>query len=245
MDKKILIFIPTRNTARTIEKTYNLIPAQIKNEAEFIVVDNASVDNSVQVAQQLKLPVIRHDSDRGYGGSNKTAFDYAIKNNADLLVILHSDCQYDPTIMDKVLEPALQNKADAVFGSRILGKRALEGGMPWWKYISNRFLTWVENAALHTNISEYHTGYRVYTVHLLRRVPYHCNSDNWLFDSEIIFQICHLGFKIQEVPIPTHYGGTISSVSFSEGVVYGLAIFWLILKFKLHVWNIIKQDQFM
>jgi glycosyltransferase involved in cell wall biosynthesis len=245
MGKKILVYIPTRNTAPTIEQTYSLIPAHIKQKAEFIVVDNASTDNSVEIAKKLGLPVIRHDFDRGYGGSQKTAFDYAKRNNVDVFVILHSDCQYDPTIMDRVLEPVLSNEADAVFGSRILGKMALQGGMPWWKFVSNRFLTEIENWTLHTHLSEYHTGYRVYTIELLKRVPYYYNSDNWIFDSEIIFQICSLGFRIKEVPIPTSYGGTISSVSFSEGVTYGIAIFGLILKYKLHMWKIIQREQFM
>jgi len=245
MNKKALIFIPTRNTAATLEKTFRLIPEQIRNTAEFIVVDNASSDNSVQVAERLGLKVIRHDVDRGYGGSNKTAFDYAKTINADIFVVLHSDCQYDPSILDRVLEPLLQGKADAVFGSRILGKKALQGGMPWWKYIANRFLTWLENWALNANLSEYHTGYRIYSLNLLKSIPYGLDSDNWIFDSEIIFQILHLGFTIKEIPIPTTYKGPISSISFSTGVVYGLAIFWLILKFKLHQWHIIRQKQFM
>ena len=245
MDKKILIFIPTRNTAPTIEKTYNLIPPPIRQKAEFIVVDNASIDNSVEVARQLKLPVIRHDKDRGYGGSNKTAFDYARKIGADIFIVLHSDCQYDPSIMDRVLEPILKNEADVVFGSRILGKSALKGGMPWWKYISNRFLTWMENVSTHAQLSEYHSGYRIYTMPVLKKICYNLNSDNWIFDSEIIFQILNLGFKIKEVPIPTTYHGPISSISFGVGVVYGLSIFWLISKYKLHAWHIVRQQQFM
>lgn len=245
MDKKILIFIPTRDTATTIEKTFDLIPEHIKKQAEFIVVDNASTDNSVEVSERLGLKVIRHETDRGYGGSNKTAFDYAATKNIDIFVVLHSDCQYDPAIMDRLLEPALAGEADAVFGSRIMGKKALEGGMPWWKYIANRFLTWIENLATNAHVSEYHTGYRVYSMKMLKRIPYALDSDNWVFDSEIIFQILHLGFSIKEVPIPTSYSGPISSISFLTGVVYGLSVIWLILKFLLHKWNILKQDQFM
>ncbi len=244
MDKKIIIFIPTRNTASTIEKTYRLIPDHIKSRSAFIVVDNASSDNSVEVAERLGLRVIRHETDRGYGGSNKTAFNYAREMSADILVVLHSDCQYDPTIMDRVLEPMRKGDADAVFGSRILGKKALLGGMPWWKYVSNRFLTWLENRALHARLSEYHSGYRIYSMSMLKQIPYELDSDDWIFDSEIIFQILHLGFTVREVPIPTTYKGPISSISFSTGVVYGLAILWLIGKFKLHQWNIVRQDQF-
>ena len=243
MEKKILIFIPTRNTASTIEKTLFLIPQHIREKAEFIVVDNASTDNSVEVAEKLGLKVIRHDRDCGYGGSNKTAFDYAKSIEADIFVVLHSDCQYDPSVMDRVLEPMLRGEADAVFGSRIMGN-ALKGGMPWWKYIANRVLTWLENKALNTNLSEYHTGYRIYSLQLLKGIPYQYDSDNWVFDSEIIFQIIHFGFTIKEVPIPTTYEGPISSISFSTGVVYGLSVLGLIAKYLLHKWNIIRQKQF-
>jgi len=245
MNKKLLIYIPTRNTAQTIEKTYGLIPEHIKREAEFVVVDNASTDNSIEVAEKLGLKVIRHETDRGYGGSNKTGFEYAKKIGADIFLILHSDCQYDPTIMDRILEPVLSGEADLVLGSRIMGKKALAGGMPWWKYVSNRFLTWIENKAQGINISEYHTGYRAYTMEVLTRLPYHESSDNWIFDSEIIFQVANLGFKIKDVPIPTTYQGPISSITFTTGAIYGLSIFGLIFKYKLHKWGIFKQKVFM
>ena len=240
----IIVFIPTRNTAVTIEKTYRLIPELIRAEAAFIVVDNASSDTSVEVARQLGLPVIRHDRDRGYGGSNKTAFDYARSVGVDILVVLHSDCQYDPRIMNQLLEPVLTGEADVVFGSRIMGGGAMRGGMPWWKYVANRFLTCLENLATGARLSEYHSGYRIYTMKVLKKISYSQNSDNWIFDSEIIFQIINAGFSITELPIPTTYSGPISSISFITGVVYGLSIFWLILKFKLHQWNIIQQKQF-
>jgi glycosyltransferase involved in cell wall biosynthesis len=241
---KIIVFIPTRNTAVTIEKTYCRIPEPIRTEAAFIVVDNASSDTSVEVARQLGLPVIRHDRDRGYGGSNKTAFDYAKSIEADMLVVLHSDCQYDPQIMNRLLEPVLAGEADVVFGSRIIGGGAMRGGMPWWKFVANRFLTWLENLATGARLSEYHSGYRIYTMKVLKKISYSQNSDNWIFDSEIIFQIINAGFSIKELPIPTTYSGPISSISFITGVVYGLSILWLILKFKLHQWNIIQQKQF-
>jgi len=240
----IIVFIPTRNTAVTIEKTYRLIPELIRAEAAFIVVDNASSDTSVEVARQLGLPLIRHDRDRGYGRSNKTAYDYARSVGVDILVVLHSDCQYDPRIMNQLLEPVLTGEADVVFGSRIMGGGAIRGGMPWWKFVANRFLTCLENLATGAQLSEYHSGYRIYTMKVLKKISYSQNSDNWIFDSEIIFQIINAGFSITELPIPTTYRGPISSISFITGVVYGLSIFWLILKFKLHQWNIIQQKQF-
>lgn len=244
MPPKIIIFIPTRNTATTLKKTYQRIPECIRAHAAFIVVDNASSDSSVAVAHELGLPVIQHEKDRGYGGSNKTAFDYAQSIGADILVVLHSDCQYDPRIMNQLLAPVIAGEADVVFGSRIMGGGAMKGGMPWWKYIANRFLTWIENRATGGQLSEYHSGYRIYTMNVLKRIAYNHNSDNWIFDSEIIFQIINAGFSIKELPIPTTYSGPISSISFFTGVVYGLSIFWLILKFKLHQWNIIQQKQF-
>jgi glycosyltransferase involved in cell wall biosynthesis len=244
MKPRILIFIPTRNTAATIEKTYRLIPDSIRTSAEFIVVDNASTDNSVAIARQLGLPVVCHERDRGYGGSNKTAFDYAKKIGTDIFVILHSDCQYDPSIMDRLLEPVLSGEADVVLGSRIMGKKALSGGMPWWKYVSNRFLTAVENAAVGARLSEYHTGYRIYTMAVLNRIPYALDSDGWMFEGEILFQILNAGFRIREVPIPTTYSGPISSIPFSTGVVYGLSILLLACRFKLHQWNILRRRQF-
>ncbi|MEI6125136.1 MAG: glycosyltransferase family 2 protein [Pseudomonadota bacterium] len=244
MYERVLIFIPTRNTASTIEKTLNLLPERVRKEAQFVVVDNASRDNSVAVAEKLGLPVIRHEQDRGYGGSNKTGFNYALQKNVDLFAILHSDCQYDPTMMDRILAPALQGEVDLVLGSRIMGKKALAGGMPWWKYISNRFLTWMENKALGVHLSEYHTGYRVYSRSLLQKINYKEDSDNWIFDSEILFQICHLKFRIKELPIPTTYEGPISSVSFWDGAIYGLSIFQLIFKYLLHKWGIRKREQF-
>jgi len=245
MYKKVLIFIPTRNTATTLEKTVRLLPDRVREEAQFVVVDNASTDNSVQVAQNLGIPVIRHEQDRGYGGSNKTGFDYAMTRDVDFFAILHSDCQYDPSLMDKILAPALSGEADLVLGSRILGGQALAGGMPWWKYVSNRFLTWCENKALGVYLSEYHTGYRIYSMQLLRKIMYREDSDNWIFDSEILFQICHLKFKIKELPIPTTYEGPISSVSFKAGAIYGLSIFKLIIKYLLHKWGIRIQGQFL
>ena len=245
MNKKVLIYIPTRNTAQTIEKTYNLIPEHIKKEAQFVVVDNASTDNSVEVAENLGLKVLIHETNRGYGGSNKTGFEYAKKIGVDIFLIMHSDCQYDPTIMDRILEPVLSGEADLVLGSRIMGKKALTGGMPWWKYISNRFLTWLENTVLGVNISEYHTGYRAYTMEVLNRIPYEETSDDWVFDGEILFQIANLGYRIKDVPIPTTYQGPISSITFTTGVVYGLSVVFLSFKYLFHKWGIVKQKMFM
>ncbi|MDD4953556.1 MAG: glycosyltransferase family 2 protein [Candidatus Omnitrophica bacterium] len=241
--KQILIYIPMRNTAGQLEATLRRIPAGI--EAEYLAVDNGSKDNSVELANNLGLHVIRHHFDRGYGASQKTAYSYALGKGADFVVMLHSDGQYDPKYLPDILGPLLKDEADFVFGSRIKGKGALAGGMPSWKYISNLFLTRFENFILGSSLSEFHSGYRAFSMKLLERVPFLYNSDSWLFDSEIIFQIKNLGFRIKEIPISTSYHKGASSVGFFEGVEYGLSIFWLSFKYLLHRYGIIKQKQFM
>lgn len=242
-NKKILIYIPMRNTAMQLKNTLNRIPQDLK--AEFLVVDNGSKDNSVESAKSLGLKVIQHHFDRGYGASQKTAYSYALGKEVDVVVMLHSDGQYDPKYLPQILKPILHNEADAVFGSRILGRGALSGGMPRWKYVSNLFLTWFENKALGTNLSEFHSGYRAFSIKLLERIPFLYNCDNWLFDSEIIFQIKNLGFSIKEIPISTSYHKGASSVKFLEGLGYGLGIFWLALKYFLHLHGLVRQKQFM
>lgn len=242
-EKKILVYIPTRNTAKTVEQTYRKIPNA--ENYDYLVVDNGSKDDSVAIAEKLGLRVIRHHFDRGYGGTQKTAYSYVLGRGSDIVVMLHSDGQYVPELLPEIVKPILNGQADAVFGSRILGKKALEGGMPWWKYVSNRFLTWIENKVLNTNLSEFHSGYRAYSAKLLGRVPFLYNSDNWLFDSEIIFQVKNLGFRIVEVPIPTMYFKSASSVSLFDGIIYGLSIFKLILKYSLYKTKLIKFKQFM
>lgn len=242
-DKKILIYIPTRNTSLHIKDTLDRIPRNLN--FEYLVVDNGSTDNSVEVARSLGLRVVQHHFDRGYGASQKTAYSYALGKEVDIVAMIHSDGQYDPLFLPQVLEPILRDEADAVFGSRILGKGALKGGMPYWKYIFNRFLTWFENRVLGSNLSEFHSGYRAYSLKLLERIPFLYNSDSWLFDSEIIFQIKNMGFKIKEIPISTRYHKGASSVSFFEGVGYGLGIFCLAFKYLLHRFGAVKQKQFM
>lgn len=242
--KELLIYIPMRNTANQLENTLSRVPQELKN-SDFLAVDNGSKDNSVELARKLGLKVIQHHFDRGYGASQKTAYSYALGKDVDLVVMLHSDGQYDPKLLPQILEPIIRGEADAVFGSRILGKGALKGGMPRWKYISNLFLTWFENKVLGVNLSEFHSGYRAYSKKLLERTPFLYNSDNWLFDSEIIFQIKNLGFRIKEIPITTSYHKGASSVKFWEGAEYGLSIFWLAFKYLLHRSGLIKQKQFM
>lgn len=239
---KILIYIPTYNTSKTLAETISKVSKDI--ECEYVVVDNGSCDNTVEVAKSLGLRVIRHHSNRGYGESQKTAYIYSFGNKADIVVMLHSDNQYDPSLLSQILSPIINDEADVVLGSRILGGRAIEGGMPVYKYISNRFLTRLENLVLGTNISEFHTGYRAYKTGVLERIPFLFNSDSWLFDSEIIFQIVQENCRIKEIPIPTIYHPNAKTVSFFDGVGYGLGVLKLISRFLLHRLGIWKSKQF-
>lgn len=229
---KVLVVVPTRNTARTLEETIRRIPPGVVDD--LLVIDNGSTDLSVPIAESMGLKVVRHYFDRGYGASMKTAFSYATAVGAEVIAILHSDLQYPPTLLPQVVAPILEGRADTVFGSRVMEGKAVEGGMPKYKYISNRFLTAVENKALRTNLSEYHTGCRAYRVKMLERIPYFFNSDSWLFDSQIIFQIVNLKYRIYEFPIPCIYDGNSSSVSFRDGVGYGLGVLKLSARYLLH-----------
>ena len=198
------------------------------------MIDNGSTDLSVSIAEAMGLKVVRHYFDRGYGSSMKTAFSYATAVGAEVVAILHSDLQYPPTLLPQVVAPILEGHADTVFGSRVMEGNAVERGMPKYKYLSNRFLTYVENRALRTNLSEYHTGCRAYQVKMLERIPYFFNSDSWLFDSQIIFQIVNLQYRIFEFPIPCIYDGNSSSVSFRDGVIYGMGVLKLSARYVLH-----------
>lgn len=240
---KILIYIPMYNTAKVLAQTISRIPKDL--ECEYIVIDNGSRDDSVAVAESFGLKVIKHHHNRGYGGSQKTAYIYALGNKADIVVMLHSDNQYDPSLLRKIIKPIEMDEADAVFGSRILGGKAIDGGMPRYKYISNRFLTYIENLALGTKFFEFHSGYRAFKTSALAKIPFLFNSDDWLFDSEIIFQLVQAGFRIKEVPIPTNYHASASSVPFFDCIGYGFGVFGLVLRFDLHQRGLIKAKQFL
>lgn len=242
MKKKVIIYIPAHDASKALRKTVSDIPPGIYDE--IILVDNASRDNTVEIAESLGLTVIRHENNKGYGGSQKTGFRVALKKGADIIVMLHSDGQYNPKLLPQMLEPLCREEADCVFGSRFLNRDALAGGMPLWRYVANRFLTIIENMIVGSNLSEFHSGYRLYTRKLLESIPYENNSDNWLFDSEIIIQVVHFGFKIKELPIPTCYNKNSSSMSFKEGVVYGLGVFKAIGRYVLHRSGIWQTPQY-
>jgi glycosyltransferase involved in cell wall biosynthesis len=229
----VVIVMPAYNAAKTLERTYADIPHDIVDR--IILVDDVSKDETVDVARQLGLDVIIHQQNLGYGGNQKTCYDAALEAGADVVVMLHPDYQYDATRIPALIAPILDGKADLMLGSRFLGD-PLAGGMPRYKYISNRFLTGVENAGFGLHLSEYHTGLRAYSRHLLETIPYRLNSNDFVFDQELIAQVVAAGMKnrIGEIAVPTRYFEEASSVGFKRSVVYGLATLRVVLRYVLH-----------
>jgi glycosyltransferase involved in cell wall biosynthesis len=222
----LAIVMPAYNAALTLERTYADIPHDIVDH--IILVDDVSNDQTVEIAQHLGLDVIVHRQNRGYGGNQKTCYDRALEIGAQVVVMLHPDYQYDATRIPALVEPILAGRADLTLGSRFLGD-PLAGGMPRWKYVSNRFLTGVENLAFGLHLSEYHTGFRAYSRRLLEAVPYHENSDDFVFDQQVIAQAVRAGMRVEEIPVPTRYFAEASSVGFRRSVVYGLSTLRVVL----------------
>ncbi len=229
----IVIVMPAYNAARTLERTYADIPHDLVDQ--IILVDDVSADETVDIARQLGLRVIIHAQNRGYGGNQKTCYDAAIEADADIVVMLHPDYQYDATRIPALIEPIAAGTHDLMLGSRFLGD-PLAGGMPTWKYVSNRFLTIVENVAFGLRLSEYHTGLRAYSRRLLETIPYHENSDDFVFDQELIAQVVAAGLhrRIGEIAVPTRYFEEASSVGFRRSVVYGLSTLRVVGRYVLH-----------
>ena len=229
---RVVIVMPAYNAARTLERTYADIPHDIIDRV--ILVDDVSRDHTVEVARQLGLDVIIHRQNRGYGGNQKTCYDAALAAGADVVVMLHPDYQYDATRIPDLIAPILAGDKDLMLGSRFLGD-PIAGGMPRWKYVSNRFLTGLENRAFGLHLSEYHTGLRAYSRRLLEAIPYNLNSDDFVFDQELISQVVAAGgLGIGEIGVPTRYFEEASSVGFQRSVVYGLATLRVVARFLLH-----------
>jgi len=231
--KRIVVVMPAYNAARTLELTYQNIP--VEWVTKIILVDDASRDETLEVARRLPLEVIRHHRNVGYGGNQKTCYTAALREGADVVVMLHPDGQYDPHMLPTIVRPILQGEADMVLGSRFLdpgGARA--GGMPLYKYVSNRFLTTIESWVLGQRFSELHTGYRAYSRAFLETIPYLRNSDDFVFDSQLIAQAVHWRQRIVEVPVATKYFPEASSASFRQSVVYGLKTLATMGRLALH-----------
>jgi glycosyltransferase involved in cell wall biosynthesis len=239
---KVVIVMPAYNAAKTLRITYEAIPKADVDSV--ILVDDGSKDETLKIAKELKLEVFVHSRNYGYGGNQKTCYTEALKAGADIVVMLHPDYQYDPTLVPEVVAPIKTGQADVVLGSRLLGGNVMQQGMPWWKFLGNRFLTGVQNWVLGQQLSEYHTGYRAFSRRVLEEVPFLLNSDHFVFDQEMLVQTIHLGFVIKEIPVPTRYFAEASSASFSASVRYGLSILLLLARYSLHRWSIVAQKQF-
>jgi glycosyltransferase involved in cell wall biosynthesis len=240
--QKVIVVMPAYNAAKTLRLTYDAIP--MENVDHVILVDDGSRDETLRIARDLKLEVFVHARNFGYGANQKTCYTEALKAGADIVVMLHPDYQYDPTLLPNLMTPIKAGEADVVLGSRLLHGHVMAQGMPWWKFLGNRFLTWMENRILGLHLSEYHTGYRAYSRSVLEEIPFLLNSDNFVFDQEIIVQAAHMGFRIREVPVPTRYFPEASSAGFSASVRYGFSIIFLLGRYLLHRLSWVDQKQF-
>jgi len=240
--KKIIVVLPAYNAAKTLELTYREIPHDIVDEV--ILVDDASRDDTAARANELGIHTIIHSENRGYGGNQKTCYAEALSHGADVVVMVHPDYQYSPRLITAMASMVLSGHYDVVLGSRILGGRSLKGGMPLYKYIANRFLTLVENLALGVKLSEYHTGYRAFSRRVLESLPLNANSDDFVFDNEMLAQSVYLGFRIGEISCPTKYFEDASSINFRRSVKYGFGVLATSLKFLLQRWGIMRSSIF-
>lgn len=230
---KVIVVMPARQAAATLRETFSEIPQDEVDEV--ILVDDSSTDETVDLARELDINVVWHPHQVGYGGNQKTCYLEALQRGADVVVMLHPDGQYEPGLIPSMIEPIVNGEADLVLGSRLLVPGwALQAGMPRWKFIANRFLTTIENRIMGLNLSEAHTGYRAYSRDLLLTVPFLRNSLDFVFDSELLYQASHLGFRIREVPARCRYFDEMSSVGFQTGVVYGLKTLWAGFRLILH-----------
>ena len=229
--KRVIVVMPAYNAAKTLERTYHDIPHELVSK--IILVDDVSKDDTVAVARQLGLDVIIHRQNLGYGGNQKTCYDAALEAGADAVVMLHPDYQYDATRIPALVGPILDGTKDLMLGSRFLGD-PLAGGMPRYKYLSNRFLTGIENLVFGLHLSEYHTGFRAYSRHLLETIPYHLNSNDFVFDQDLVAQAVACGMRVGEIAVPTRYFEEASSVNFRRSVIYGLSTLRVAMRFLLH-----------
>jgi glycosyltransferase involved in cell wall biosynthesis len=233
---RVAVVMPAYNAEKTLARTYADIPKDAVDDV--ILVDDCSTDRTVEEARRLGLHVVEHPKNRGYGANQKTCYRTALERGADIVVMVHPDHQYDPTVIPHLIEPLLHGRCDAVFGSRMLGGRPIQGGMPKWKYLGNIFLTAVENATFLIYLTEYHSGFRAYSRRYLEALDLERNSDGFVFDTEIIAQAMARGLTIREIPIETRYFDEASQIAFLPSVRYGFAILKTMLLYKLHTWGL-------
>ncbi len=230
-DRKVIVVLPAFNAEKTLRAVHGEIPSDLVDG--IILVDDASTDETVTLARQLGIAVIRHAENLGYGGNQKTCYQEALRRGADIVIMLHPDYQYPPWLIPSMAYLLESGIFDVVLGSRILGGEAVRGGMPPYKYLSNRFLTLVQNLLMGAKLSEYHTGYRAFTRQVLETIPWQANSDDFLFDNQMLSQIIYRGFRVGEITCPAKYFAEASSINFSRSVTYGIGCLATAIKFRL------------
>jgi glycosyltransferase involved in cell wall biosynthesis len=235
-NQRVAVVLPAYNAAKTLRQTYDELPFEVVDDV--LLVDDASKDDTLAVARSLGIHTIRHDRNRGYGGNQKTCYRAALERGADIVVMLHPDYQYTPKLVTAMAAMIASGHFDVVLGSRILGRGALAGGMPLYKYVSNRLLTLFENIMLGHKLSEYHTGYRAWSRRVLETLPLGANSDDFVFDNQMLAQAIHFGFTIGEISCPTKYFPDASSINFGRSVVYGLGVLKTSVQFRLQRWGL-------
>lgn len=241
--KKIVVVMPAYNAEKTLEQTYEEIPFDIVDEV--ILTDDSSSDHTVQKAYELGIKeVIQHEQNRGYGGNQKSCYNRALELGADIVIMVHPDYQYTPMLIHSMAYMLANEVYPVALASRILGKGALKGGMPIIKYISNRFLTLFENILLNQKLSEYHTGYRAFTAEVLRSIDYNINSDDFIFDNQMLAQIFYEGYEIGEMTCPTKYFEEASSINLKRSFIYGLGVLGVSIKYRLNKWGLMRSKIF-
>lgn len=241
--KKIVVVLPAYNAAKTLEKTYREIPFDLVDDV--VLVDDLSKDETVQKAREIGIRhIIQHQRNRGYGGNQKSCYDKALELGADIVIMLHPDYQYTPMLIPSMTYLIANNLYHVVLGSRILGNGALRGGMPLYKYIANRLLTFTQNILVGQKLSEYHTGYRAFSREVLEKVNYEIDSDDFVFDNEMLSQIIYFGYEVAEVTCPTKYFEEASSINFKRSAVYGLGVLRVSLVHRLCKWGWLKRKMY-
>jgi len=242
-NKKVVVVLPAYNAEKTLEATYAEIPCDIVDD--IILVDDASSDNTVEKAREIGIKhVIKHDRNRGYGGNQKTCYRKALELGADIVIMLHPDYQYTPRLISAMASIIAFDVYPVVLGSRILGKGALKGGMPLYKYFANRFLTLAQNMMMRQKLSEYHTGYRAFSREVLTKINFVVNSDDFVFDNQMLSQIFYAGFQIAEITCPTKYFKEASSINFKRSTTYGLGVLKVSLGYMMQKLGLVKLPMY-
>lgn len=241
-NRKILVVLPAYNAEKTLEITFREIPLEIVDKV--LLVDDNSSDKTIEIAKRLGMEVFSHDRNYGYGRNQKTCYQEALRHRADIIVMVHPDYQYTPKLITAMASMIAFDVYDVVLGSRIIGGGALKGGMPLYKYIANRFLTAFENFMLGSKLSEFHTGYRAFSREVLENVPLRNNSDNFVFDNEMLAQIVYFGYRVGEVSCPTKYFKEASSINLKNSIVYGVGVIAASLKFRMQKLGIARLRLF-